>query len=351
MPLDFKFQTDTAAVMRQTEPKYLYMLTDFTSAGVMPDLSDTRSKELNAALTKSSGVDWSKTYAVAKETLAKELASSLKSTDAPQAAQLKVAAQELEFLKQSPANTRESLMRGFRENDQKYRQLRDDALAVCKQINPAGFELGVYRVQDRVIADVDSIDPKPLLIELRSINKLLANESDAKVKAALQQDKSDLLLAMIAPFYERCRSASIQYLDKNYWLEEKYLKSAVDKLPSLPVETWQLESNCKFRDAMTDEYKQLVVLGNLPAAFEANLPKLDLIDHNGAVTHKELEMAEAKHDPALAPLISVLKLDYDVLTSHHTPLMSKEGITDDDVKAFAVKRRDIMPNSASYLHR
>jgi len=344
MPLDFNDKSDSAQWIRQQSPTYLSVLQGFTTAGVMADLSTPRSKDLIGTLSNVSAINWSRTYGSARDALAKELSLSLKSADAPRSAQLEIAAQELQFLNESPTNVRYALIQGLRHNDETYEQLRPHALAVYKSCAPDRINVFVAEDQDKVVKDVDSIDPKALQLELRSIDKVLAGETDAKITLQLESKKVDLLSAMAAPFVERCRNGAIQEFLTQGGFEERDMKDAMQKLASVPAEAWKLESNRKFRDDMTSEYNKVHVLNNLQEMFDANLPKLDLIDHNGAVNKAELKMAADKHDPALAPLISVLSDSYETLTESHWQPFSKDGITSADVKSFVDKRQQMNRN-------
>jgi len=333
MPLDFNNKSDDAKWIRHESPSKMPILAGLTQAGVMPDLSTPRSKDLIGALSQTHRIDWSKTFAAAKGTLASELSSSLKSHDIRRSAQLKIAAQELQTLSESAPDARYSLIEGLRQNDKKFVQLKADAFAVYKTADPFGRSIQVSENQRTVITDVDHIDAKPLQLELRSIDTVIGAETDPKLKVQLEQQRTDVLSTMAAPFVERCRMAALRDTSRDPIQEELDLNEAMQTVATIPAEAWQLESNRQFHDDMTKELKELHVYNNLPEIFDANLAKLDLIDHDGVVTRAELKTAEDKHDPSLTPLINVLYDYYNQLTDKNPPA-SKDGITSAGVKAF-----------------
>jgi hypothetical protein len=294
-------------------------------ADVIPELSQH---------TSAFELAWKQNFGKLKDTLGSQLTSSDNQLTPQKRAQIEVMFQQLDDLNEMQPGERVQLFKAFKDNSATMVQAQAASDKV-QQAMKAGFMPAALDGQRAVVSLVSSLNQKATGSVIASTEKVLAREKDPAVKSVLEANLDDARSIIAAPFVEKARLGAFLLNDQKPYQAEKILDEAL----SAPVagEGWKLKSNRDLRQNVKEQTLQLHVQNNLADLFDQNLGKLDP-DHDKHVDLNELKASQGKGDETFAALTKFLTDNYTYLTRHHWPIVSKAGISSDDIKDYVQER-------------
>lgn len=249
-------------------------------------------------------------------------------------AQLEIMSQQLDDLNDMKPGERIALFKAFRDNSTHMAEARTASNAVREAIT-AGFLPAAESSQRKVIDAVGQLNPRATMAVIFSTEKVLARETDPEIKAALQRSLDDARSVLAAPFIEGARMGAILLNNKKPYQAEAALDNAL--AASVPGAGWQLQANRDLRQNVKEKTQELHVQNNLSDLFEKNLAVYGSTEDRH-IDADELKAAAGKGDENVNALTKFLTENYAYLTRHHWPIVSKPGISDDDIKAYVQER-------------
>jgi hypothetical protein len=277
--------------------------------------------------------DWRNTYTKLKSAL---LAQS-ENNDAPAAAaKAKIFTDQLERLNSLPAADRVATIKSLKGIDSQISQAQQSFDKVHQSLAAHNMRLA-FDTQSELIKTVDSLNTKEISSRIGGMQRVLNAEKNPAVKGEIQESIDDAQCLLASPFIERTRLAVMQLQDNRYYQAEKTLNEALAmQIPGAALQSPQIKA---LKDDARTQTDDLNLQNNLQQVFNTYLPKLDL-HHEGFVSKQDLKEAanSSASDPTLKNLTQFLSNNYDYLTVGHPWLIGKNGITRNDIDAYAKNR-------------
>ena len=277
--------------------------------------------------------DWRSTYTKLKSAL---LAQS-ENNDAPAAAaKAKIFTDQLDRLNSLPTNDRVATFKSLKTIDSQISDAQQSFDKVHQSLAVHNLRLA-FETQNELIKTVDSLNVKEISSRIGGMQRVLNTEKNPAVKGEIQESIEDAQCLLASPFIERTRLAVMQLQDNRFYQAEKTLNEALAlQIPGEALQSPQIKA---LEDDARIQAAHLNLQNNLQQIFTTYLPKLDL-HHEGFVSKQDLTDAakSGTSDPALKTLTQFLSKNYDYLTAGHPWLIGKNGITRNDVDAYAKNR-------------
>jgi len=307
-------------------------LFDSERRGIVPQFRSDVVSELGAHSNAFENA-WKQNFSKLKDSLRLQQGGDL---SADRRAQLEVMAQQLDDLNEMSAAERGPLFRAFRENSTHMVEARSASAGVQEAIR-AGALGPAEANQKKVVLAVEQLNPKATCAVIASTEKVLSRETNPEVRAALQRNLDDARAILAAPFIEGSRLGAILLHENKPYQAERVLGTAMAASIAVPPVAWQLQDNNELRQNVREKSAELHVQNNLSALFEQNLSRYGSAEDRH-IDEAELKAAAGKGDAAFVALTKFLTDNYAYLTRHHWPIVSKQGISDADIKAYVQER-------------
>lgn len=312
-------------------PSTLQDLFDSERRGLKPDFKAEVALELSQHTSEFESA-WKQNFDKLKEALGSQAPDARLAPE--RRAQIEVVSQQLDDLNELKPGERVAMFKAFKDNSTKMAEVQAASDKVQMAMK-AGYMPAAEDGQRDVVRLVSSLNQKATAAVIASTEKVLARENDPATKAVLEKSLDDARSIIAAPFIERARLGAFLLNDQKPYQAEVALNEALN----VPVadEGWKLKSSSDLRQNVKEQILQLHVQNNLAELFDQNLDKFDS-SHDKRVDSDELKAAQGKGDETFAALTKFLTDNYAYLTRHHWPIVSKPGISGDDIKDYVQER-------------
>ena|GEM_PF-3214470 len=307
-------------------------LFDSERRGLVPQFRSEVASELGAHANEFESA-WKQNFSKLKDSLHIQQGGNI---SADRRAQLEVMAQQLDDLNEMNPAERGLLFKGFKDNSTRMVEARSASAGVQEAIR-AGALGPAEANQKKVLQAVDQLNPRATCAVIASTEKVLSRENNPEVKAALQRNLDDARAILAAPFIEGARLGAILLQQNKPYQAERALGTALTASVSVPNVAWQLQDNKDLRQNVREKTEELHVQNNLSDLFEQNLSRYGS-SGDRHIDASELKAAAGQGDASFLALTKFLTDNYAYLTRHHWPIVSKQGISDDDIKAYVQER-------------
>ncbi len=280
-----------------------------------------------------SGADWSRVFANAQKSLKLEGVSGAAIEEKARNA---VLLDQLARLNSFSEGQRKEMLGALLNTEKQYDLIEKNSEALRGALRTGNLDIAI-EVQQRLVSDLDLINPKALVFEFESIENRRKQEHEPALLEFLDLSLENARCSLAAPFIERARLASILLAGGRVYQAEKILEQAMKT--TIPSESMESPYLKELRRNTALSLRSLKVENNLLELYDQNLSRLDIDSKDGLVSKEELSKAASKdNDENLKSLADFLDSKYQYLTRKHWSFLGHDGISRSDIVNYVNER-------------